>query len=74
MPFKYGAVSIARKSGKPIVPFAIVGKPKPFNYETKIIIGKPYYVTTDDFVKETEKLEKKVIELIKEGKSYERKA
>ena len=33
-----------------------------------------YYVTTDDFVKETEKLEKKVIELIKEGKSYERKA
>ena len=74
MPFKYGAVSIARKSGKPIVPFAIVGKPKPFNYKTKIIIGKPYYVTTDDFVKETEKLEKKVIELIKEGKSYERKA
>ena len=51
MPFKYGAVSIARKSGKPIVPFAIVGKPKPFNYKTKIIIGKPYYVTTDDFVK-----------------------
>ena len=74
MPFKYGAVSIARKSGKPIVPFAIVVKPKPFNYKTKIIIGKPYFVTTDDFVKETEILEKKVKDLIKEGKSLERKA
>ncbi len=73
LPFKYGAVSIARKSGKQIVPFAIVNKPKLFNYKTKIVIGNPYYVTTDDYVNETKKLEKKIINLIKEGIEYERK-
>ncbi len=73
MPFKYGATSIAYKAGVPIVPFAIVNKPKLFNYKTKIVIGKPFYVETDDFKKETEKLEIFVKDLIKEGKSYERK-
>ena len=70
MPFKYGAVSFAHKSGKPIVPFAFVGGPKLFNYNVKVLIGKPYYVKTDDYEKETKKLEEKVIGLIKEGKKY----
>ena len=68
MSFKYGASSIAYKAGVPIVPFAIVNKPKPFNYKTKIVIGKPFYVESDDFKKETEKLEIIVRDLIKEGK------
>jgi len=72
MPFKYGAVDIAYKSGAPIVPFAIVNKPKPFNFKTKIIVGKPYYVKSDDIKKENEILEKKVIELIKEGRSMKK--
>lgn len=72
LPFKYGAVSIAYKACKPIVPFAIVGKPKIFNYHTKVIIGKPIYIKTDDFINETKLLEKEVIKLIKEAKDYER--
>ncbi|MBE6155293.1 MAG: 1-acyl-sn-glycerol-3-phosphate acyltransferase [Firmicutes bacterium] len=70
LPFKYGAVSLAYKSGKPIIPFAFVGGPKLFNYHVKVIIGNPYYVKTDNLEKENKILEQKVIELIKEGRSY----
>lgn len=73
IPFKYGAVSIAYKSGNPIVPFAIVNKPKLFNYKIKVIIGEPYYVKTDNYENENKILENKVIELIKEGRRYEEK-
>lgn len=69
LPFKHGAVSFAYKSGKPIVPFAFVGGPKLFNYHVKVLLGEPFYVKSDDFEKETAKLEKKVIDLIKEGRS-----
>lgn len=71
LPFKYGAVSFAKKSGCPIVPFAIVPRPKTFKYKTKLIIGKPFYVKSDDLEKENIKLEKKVIDLINEGKKIE---
>lgn len=74
LPFKYGAVSIAHKANKPIVPFAIVGKPKIFNYHTKVIIGKPISIKTGDYVNETKILENEVIKLIKEAKDYERKS
>ena len=73
LPFKYGAVSLAYKSGKPIVPFAIVNKPKLFNYKTKLIFGKPYYVKSDDLVSENKKLEQKVIGLIHEGSKNEKR-
>lgn len=74
LPFKFGAVSFAYKSGKPIVPFALVGGPKVFNYNIKVVIGEPYYVKSKDFEKETKILENKVIELIKEGRSYGKKS
>ena len=73
LPFKYGAVSIAHKANRPIVPFAIKGKPRIFNYSVKIIIGKPIYIKTDDYPNETKKLENEVINLIKEIEN-ERKA
>lgn len=72
MPFKYGAVSIAYKSKKPIVPFAIVNKPKIFSYKTKILFGKPYFVKSDDLEKENKILENKVIKLIQEGSENEK--
>jgi len=68
MPFKFGAVSFALKSKKPIIPFAIVNKPKFFRYKTKIIYGKPYYVKSEDLEKENKTLENKVIKLIQEGR------
>lgn len=63
MPFKKGAVVMARKANCPIVPFAINGK-----YEKgklTIIFDKPYYPRSDDAEKEIEILEDKVIDLLK---------
>lgn len=69
MPFKKGAVSFAIKTGAPIIPFAIVGKTKPFKARPRVYIGKAYQVESDDLEKETKILENKVIELIKEGRN-----
>lgn len=74
LPFKYGAVSFAYKSGKPIVPFAFVGGPKLFNYNVQVLLGEPYYVKTDDYEKESKILEEKVINLIKEGRKNDKRS
>ena len=55
MPFKFGAVSFAKKSGCPIIPFAITPHPKTFRYKTKMIIGKPFYVKENDDLEEANK-------------------
>jgi len=65
MPFKYGAVSLAKKSGAYIVPFAIKGKFKLFKRTVTIKLGEPYKIN-DDLDKENKKLEQKVIKLLKE--------
>ncbi len=62
-PFKYGAVKMAHESNSILVPFAIIGKVKPFK-RVKIIFGKGYKVGSN-IVKENTKLENKVIELIR---------
>ncbi len=71
LPFKYGAVSFAYKSGAPIVPFAICGKYKMFSGRKYIIYGKPYKVG-EDLEKENQILMDKVRKLkIKGDKLYE---
>ena len=72
MKFKHGAVYFAIQTGKPIVPFAITGKPKAFRYNSKVIYGKPYYPESNDIHKECEILENKVKDLIKEISSNEK--
>ena len=64
MPFKYGAVKMAKETNSYIVPFAITNKYKILNKSVKITFGKPYKVTKD-IKEETEILENKVIELIR---------
>lgn len=64
-PFKYGAVKMAYESNSLLVPFAIVGKVKPFK-RVKIIFGQGYKVSSD-LEKENTNLENKVIELIRSG-------
>ena len=66
MPFKYGAVSFAKKTGCYIVPFAITGKYKIFKKSVKVTYGKPYKVV-GDLESENKKLMKKVEDLIKKG-------
>ena len=64
-PFKYGAVEMAYESDSLLVPFAIVGKVKPFR-RVKIIFGDAYKVGSDLDMENT-KLENLVIELIRSG-------
>lgn len=73
MPFKYGAVSFAKKTDAYIVPFTITGKYKPFRKSIKITYGKPYKVT-NDLETENEKLMNIIKNmLIKERNNVKRK-
>ena len=64
LPFKYGAVSFAKKTGAYIVPFAITGKYSKRNI--KLTYGKAYKVTGDLEI-ENKKLMNKIRELLTEG-------
>lgn len=73
LPFKYGAVSFAKKTGAYIVPFTITGKYKLFRRSIKITYGKPYKVT-DDLEIENKKLMNIITKmLIKERDNAKRK-
>lgn len=65
MPFKYGAVSFAKKTNSYIVPFAITGKYKLFRKSITITYGKPYKVKQDLEI-ENNRLMNKVKRMIKE--------
>ncbi len=70
LPFKYGAVSFAKKTGAYIVPFSITGSYNIFKRNIRLIYGKPYKVTGNLEV-ENEKLMKKVKDLIKKGRELD---
>lgn len=70
LPFKYGAVSFAKKTGVYIVPFSITGSYNIFKRNIRLIYGKPYKVTGDLEI-ENEKLMKKVKDLIKKGRELD---
>ena len=73
LPFKYGAVSFAKKTGAYIVPFTITGKYKLFRKSIKITYGKPYKVN-DDLKIENKKLMNIITKmLIKERNNVKRK-
>lgn len=65
MPFKYGAVKMAKETDSYIVPFAITGKYKLFKKSVIVKFGKPYKLK-DELEIENKKLENKVIKLLKE--------
>lgn len=70
LPFKFGAVSAAQKSGVPIIPFAITDA-KLFRYKSKILFGHPIYIKeNDDLEKVNKQFEQTVIKLLREVKSY----
>ena len=69
LPFKYGAVKMALDTGKPIIPFAIIGDYRLFSKKVKIVFGKPLYIKNkDDLKKENIILMNEVIKLLKEEK------
>lgn len=44
LPFKYGAVAMASRTGSPIVPYAIAGEYRLFSKKLTILFGAPFYV------------------------------
>ncbi len=63
MPFKTGAVRMSQEANAPIIPFATVGKYKPFRKGVTIRFGKPYKAT-DDIQKSNEELRNIIKELL----------
>lgn len=65
MPFKYGAVKMAKETNATIVPFAITHKYKLLKKSVKIEFGDSYIVEDNDLTIENEKLMRIVSNLIK---------
>ena len=64
MPFKYGAVKMAKETNNQIIPFSITHKYKLFKKSVVICFDKPYTVT-GDIEKDNKILEEKVTNLIR---------
>lgn len=64
LPFKYGAVSMAKKSGAPIVPYAIAGDYRLFSKNLTVIYGEPFYVGSRELFAANRELYHRIIELM----------
>lgn len=60
LPFKIGAVKMAKETGCPIIPFAIKGRYIPFVRSIEIVFGKPYFVEENNLEEANNILEEKV--------------
>ena len=67
LPFKYGAVSMAKKTGCIIVPYSITGDYKLFSKNLKIVFGKPIDISNIDIETANEKLFNSIKKLLKEN-------
>ena len=67
LPFKYGAVSIAKKAETSIVPFAITGKYKLRSKDLTIRYDKELKIIEDNLEEANNKLYNKVNSLIEEN-------
>lgn len=64
LPFKFGAVSMAKKTGATIVPFGISGDYKFRSKNLKVYFGEPFKVVNLDLETANNILTKKITELI----------
>ncbi len=64
LPFKYGAVSMAQKTGVPIIPYGISGDYKLFSKNLTVIFGEPIYVHDKDLYLVNKQLYTNIIELL----------
>lgn len=60
LPFKIGAVKMAKETGCPIIPFTIKGKYIPFARSIEIVFGEPYFVEENNLEAANKILERKV--------------
>ena len=66
LPFKIGAVKMAKETGCHIVPFTIRGRYIPFTRSIEIVFQEPYFVTEDNIQAESEILKRKVCSKLNE--------
>lgn len=67
LPFKYGAVSMAKKTNSKIIPFAIIGEYKIFS-KIKIIFDKPIDISKLELEEANQLLRTKIVSLIEKNK------
>jgi len=68
-PFKFGAVSMAKKTNATIVPYAITGDYKFRTKNLKITFGEPFKVGDMDLEEANEKLYNIILDIIKKDKN-----
>lgn len=69
LPFKFGAVSMAKKTNSLLVPFGISGDYKFRSKNLVVIVGKPFSIEKLDLEEANKKLEKEIGKLIKKGQT-----
>ena len=72
LPLKFGAVSLSKKTGSYIIPYAITGEYKFRSKNLTIRIGKPFEVT-DNLEESNRHLKEEIISLIKENEIFSEK-
>ena len=73
LPFKFGCVSMAKKTDAYIVPFGVTGDYKFRSKNLVYRIGKPFKVTNMELEEANKKLEKQIGDLMKKSLSEENK-
>ena len=69
LPFKFGAVSMAKKTGATIVPFGLMGDHKVGNHNLTLVFGKPFKVDNMDLEKANKLLFDKISNLCFEAQA-----
>lgn len=69
MEFKFGAVSLAKKTNSPIIPFAINGEYKLFTKNLRVTFGKSFYVKDMTLEEANKKLRDTILKLYQENKN-----
>ena len=64
LPFKIGAVKMAKDTDTKIIPFAIIGKYKLFSKDLKITFGESIEIKNSDLTKENDKLKNTIESLM----------
>lgn len=67
LPFKYGAVSMAEKTGAMIIPYSITGNYKAFKERIRINFGKPFSTEGMALTDANRELYNRILELMKEN-------
>ena len=60
LPFKIGAVKMAKETGCPIIPFTIKGRYIPLAHSIEIVFSEPYFVEENNLEDANNKLKEKV--------------